>query len=113
MKLVREHINEKFTKDSDPIRDMGIGIQQLVDQFKKDLYEEAPFLELENVFEYFPDEKTIDIDCWPLSKSGYDNLLKAVKKVIKKYKNVLKIIFIPNFEYMDYEKTPFLKIKVK
>jgi len=26
MKLVREHINEKFTKDSDPIEDMGIGI---------------------------------------------------------------------------------------
>jgi hypothetical protein len=25
MKLVREHINEKFTKDSDPIRDLGIG----------------------------------------------------------------------------------------
>jgi len=26
MKLVREHINEKFTDDSDPITDMGIGI---------------------------------------------------------------------------------------
>ena len=25
MKLVREHINEKFTDDSDPIKDMGIG----------------------------------------------------------------------------------------
>jgi hypothetical protein len=25
MKLVREHINEKFSEDSDPIRDMGIG----------------------------------------------------------------------------------------
>ena len=25
MKLVREHINEKFTADSDPIKDMGIG----------------------------------------------------------------------------------------
>ena len=25
MKLVREHINEKFTQDSDPIKDMGIG----------------------------------------------------------------------------------------
>ena len=24
--LVREHINEKFTQDSDPIHDMGIGI---------------------------------------------------------------------------------------
>lgn len=26
MKLVREHINEKFSEESDPIRDMGIGI---------------------------------------------------------------------------------------
>jgi len=26
MKIIREHINEKFTKDSDPISDMGIGI---------------------------------------------------------------------------------------
>ena len=26
MKLIKEHINEKFTEDSDPIKDMGIGI---------------------------------------------------------------------------------------
>ena len=26
MKLVREYLNEKFTEDSDPIRDMGIGL---------------------------------------------------------------------------------------
>jgi len=31
MKLVREHIIfEKFTEDSDPIHDMGIGIEQLI-----------------------------------------------------------------------------------
>ena len=34
MKLVKEHINEKFTKDSDPIRDMGIGIFR---KFEKEL----------------------------------------------------------------------------
>ena len=28
MKIVREHINEKFTEDSDPISDMGIGIDK-------------------------------------------------------------------------------------
>jgi hypothetical protein len=27
MKLVREHINEKFTEESDPIHDMGIGLK--------------------------------------------------------------------------------------
>jgi len=26
MKLVKEHINEKFTSESDPIKDLGIGI---------------------------------------------------------------------------------------
>jgi hypothetical protein len=29
MKLVREHIYEKFTEDSDPIADLGIGTTQL------------------------------------------------------------------------------------
>ena len=27
MNIVREHINEKFSEDSDPIKDMGIGIK--------------------------------------------------------------------------------------
>ena len=36
MKLVREHINEKFTEDSDPIHDIGIGIESAIDySFKK------------------------------------------------------------------------------
>jgi hypothetical protein len=30
MKLVREHINEKFTEDSDPIQDIGIGSKYLI-----------------------------------------------------------------------------------
>jgi hypothetical protein len=34
MKLVREHINEKFIEDSDPIRDMGIGIYGKPKNFK-------------------------------------------------------------------------------
>lgn len=28
MKVVREHINEKFSEESDPIRDLGIGLAQ-------------------------------------------------------------------------------------
>jgi hypothetical protein len=30
MKLVREHINEKFTEDSDPIKDMRIGLSKQI-----------------------------------------------------------------------------------
>jgi len=33
MKIVREHINEKFTEDSDPIQDMGIGTLAQIDKF--------------------------------------------------------------------------------
>jgi len=33
MRIVREYINEKFTQDSDPIHDMGIGMDALIKQF--------------------------------------------------------------------------------
>ena len=35
MKLVREHINEAFTDDSDPIHDMGIGLKLLFNEWAK------------------------------------------------------------------------------
>jgi len=46
MSLVRSHINEKFTEDSDPIRDLNIGI--LNGYFKFDTYEEAQDFFVEN-----------------------------------------------------------------
>jgi hypothetical protein len=33
LKLLREHINEKFTEDSDPIHDMNIGIIKLINDW--------------------------------------------------------------------------------
>ena len=35
MKLVREHINEKFTEDSDPVKDMGIGKKAMFNALEK------------------------------------------------------------------------------
>ena len=35
MKLVRENINEKFTEDSDPVRDMGIGKEAMFKDLEK------------------------------------------------------------------------------
>jgi hypothetical protein len=35
MKIVREHINEKFTEDSDPIEDLGIGIKSKLEKYLK------------------------------------------------------------------------------
>ena len=30
MKIIKEYINEKFTQDSDPISDMGIGMKEVI-----------------------------------------------------------------------------------
>jgi hypothetical protein len=38
MKLIREHINEKFTEDSDPIEDMGIGIRAKIKKWCKEMW---------------------------------------------------------------------------
>lgn len=38
MKLVREHINEKFTQDSDPISDLGIGAVEKIENAIKSLF---------------------------------------------------------------------------
>jgi len=35
MKLVREHINERFTEEGDAVRDMGIGVGGLIKEYKK------------------------------------------------------------------------------
>lgn len=58
MKLVREHINEKFTEDSDPIHDMGIGITRKIKKWLAKM----------NITNYtINDDLSIDVD-------GYVNL---------------------------------------
>jgi hypothetical protein len=54
MKLVKEHIDEKFAEDSDPIRDMGIGIIT-----KAELYKLVATLK-QKIQEIFPHE-TIEL----------------------------------------------------
>jgi hypothetical protein len=61
MKYVREHINEKFTQDSDPISDMGLGFNI-----------EAATKLLKQVTDYFQKTWNIDID-WS-ETSGYSNI---------------------------------------
>jgi len=40
MKIVREHINEKFTEEGDPVHDLGIGlIKQIKDWLKEYMYD--------------------------------------------------------------------------
>jgi hypothetical protein len=50
MKLVKEHINEKFTEDSDPIEDLGIGLPAIWNNLKR-----GDVLQLKQYMEIFPD----------------------------------------------------------
>lgn len=38
MKLVREHINEKFTEKGDPIHDLGIGLSKFIKELPKKMF---------------------------------------------------------------------------
>lgn len=59
MKLVREHINEKFKRDSDPIEDIGIGGEEI------DFYEKAKELIYSK-------------------RNGFENWIKYIKDISKK-----------------------------
>ena len=95
MKIVREHINEKFTEDSDPIDDLGLGrpryARNIYNKFQKDL--EERFDGLQDI--YFKEEENFYIDI-PLdyyTDYGMNVLDRTIKKLIKeKYKGKLKII---------------------
>jgi hypothetical protein len=41
MKLVREHINEKFKEQSDPVEDMGIGLKKAIIDLAIDTFKDA------------------------------------------------------------------------
>ena len=43
MKLVKEHINEKFTEEGDPINDMGIGTKFLIKKWIDKINKDYPF----------------------------------------------------------------------
>jgi hypothetical protein len=46
MKIIREHINEKFTEDSDPIADMNIGMMHQIKLWMKSIGE--PYIDKDN-----------------------------------------------------------------
>lgn len=49
MKVVREHINEKFTEEGDPVRDMGIGIDKMIDDYRKKVAKDRGWTGRDNV----------------------------------------------------------------
>jgi hypothetical protein len=96
MKLVKEHINEKFKEDSDPIKDMGIGPQQLIINAAKKLY----LYSLEGVNEFIIDEITLYC-VGILIKTNYPNWKQAN---FKKY-------FAEAFKHIGLDK--FLQKEIK
>jgi len=54
--LIKESLNEKFTEDSDPIKDLGIGAKHFFDKFLKFLKEEK-----DSYFDYTHDSKELTV----------------------------------------------------
>jgi hypothetical protein len=90
MRLVREHINEKFTEDSDPIHDMGIGFFNKnftnEKEFYKFLIEHLPYI---LGTEKIPDNILNSNDQWLKPKYFF-----AINRFFKKYKIKFKNVFI-------------------
>jgi hypothetical protein len=64
--LVKEHINEKFEKDSDPIEDLGIGIFKAMKNW---------FDSKENILEFFYDQTDL---LWIFVKYNKKNFVKYI-----------------------------------
>ena len=73
MKLVKEHINEKFTEESDPIQDMSIGIGGLLKQWANERrLPTITKLNLENLLIYCIDIDEIDFVKYLLKNKKVD-----------------------------------------
>jgi hypothetical protein len=109
MKLVREHINEKFTEDSsDPIFDMGIGLKYKVQKWiddniknKNTVVFKTPItgyhLERENII--INDDLTIDVKGWVDVSGEYGiNLPENIRF------NHIYNDFVCSFDVINYAK---------
>jgi len=110
MKLVREHIIfEKFTEDSDPIHDMGIGMENVLeDYFKKtncqhfDVYRKLDILIKDKKFEYadffikyyYVDVNTVETSSYgfPLRNAAYNGNWEGAKLLISRGADLDKTI---------------------
>jgi hypothetical protein len=125
MKLIREHINEKFVEDSDPIEDIGIGIKNF---WRKELEKEGKISSIQSSINYYGTSNYADAafavyrvlkyvalknvstqqeiqeifeDCIEHMSSSYkDRVIKDIKKV----KEALEKFF-----YINVDITPFKK----
>jgi hypothetical protein len=89
MKLVREHINEKFTKEGDPIHDMDIGPQgivyrcgncgDIIDKYGDTLLDEEELEKAETIIKIFGENgDRVKYSC--CNKCIYDDLMRQDEK---------------------------------
>jgi len=60
MNIVREYINEKFEEESDPIKDLGIGIEGLKKFWIKSIDKEGHISSIQSSLNYFGTDKYAD-----------------------------------------------------
>jgi hypothetical protein len=133
MKIVREHINEKFVEDSDPIQDMGIGIIEQIQDFLKGIdmnIDEVHPLVLINEFiknkkydyaDFYIDYKHVDINGPPsnygylLRNAVYNDNWNGQKYLIQKGANLEETIkqTIESVTPITYRKLKELKYKLE
>jgi len=97
---IKESLNEKFTEDGDPIKDMGIGIEHAIKKFIDDAMKGSPYSILTNVYEQisycvqkgkveFVDYLIKKLSATPdnyLATAVIYNQLEIIKLLIEKYK---------------------------
>lgn len=93
MKLVKEYINEKFTDDSDPIKDMGIGgfitsKTKIINMYNKDI--SGYYLTYDNKLRaYHPNSKKVLWDFVDEHEDlNKDNESLAHWRIITRYKSI-------------------------
>ena len=77
MKLVREYINERFTDDSDPIKDMGIGMKHKIKEWLEYMNEKYSYKCILNY--KINDNYTIDADRVDMSYREIKTIPKYIK----------------------------------
>jgi hypothetical protein len=112
MKLVREHINEKFTEDSDPIADMGIGTTIInFEKLRNEVKPEIGFTELkfwvENILPPLVGKKILgefeNVGIKKFIIQKIDSFEKGKKIVIYK-NNKIKYTVIDSNDYYIFNK---------
>jgi ankyrin repeat protein len=101
MKLIREHINEKFIEDGDPIHQMGIG---LIDQLKKEYIKDNSY----DWYKITPENITLEDlleFCLPKNKYGLDvieALISAGVNLNDKDHEYLRYAVLRGMDFMKF-----------